>query len=131
MLFNFYCQKEPPFDKVTTCRESSNVPEYFAILREGGEAPKVVVHFRIRKRYSKLLFYFGIIRKRDSNFFAASIGLRIETTDFCLIRARKMTQLVGSDRGSDRSKQKPCQITRLAIGKVNSGHDPRAGGVAS
>jgi hypothetical protein len=90
------------------------VPEYFAVDKEGGEAPKVVVRFRI-------------IRKRDSNFFAASIGLRIETTDFCLIRARKMTQLVGSDR----SKQKPCQITRLAIGKVNSGHDPRAGGVAS
>jgi hypothetical protein len=67
-----------------------NVPEYFAVLREGGEAPKVVVYFRI-------------IRKRDSNFFAASIGLRIETTDFYLIRARKMAQLVGLDR----SKQKP------------------------
>ena len=65
------------------------MPEYFAVLREGGEAPKVVVYFRIRKR--------------DSNFFAASIGLRIETTDFYLIRARKMAQLVGLDR----SKQKP------------------------
>ena len=65
------------------------MPEYFAVLREGGEAPKVVVYFRV-------------IRKRDSNFFAASIGLRIETTDFYLIRARKMAQLVGLDR----SKQK-------------------------
>ena len=44
-----------------------------------------------------------LIPKRDSNFFAASIGLRIETTDFYLIRARKMAQLVGLDR----SKQKP------------------------
>jgi hypothetical protein len=25
MLFNFYCQKDPPFDKVTTCRESSKM----------------------------------------------------------------------------------------------------------
>jgi hypothetical protein len=49
-----------------------------------GEAPKVVVRFRI-------------IRKRDSNFFAGSIGLRIETIDFYLIRVRKMAQLVGSD----------------------------------
>ena len=31
------------------------MPEYFAVLREGGEAPKVVVFFRIiRKRDSKL-----------------------------------------------------------------------------
>ena len=66
------------------------MPGYFAVLREGGEAPKVVVYFRI-------------IRKRDSNFFAASIGLRIETTDSYLIRARKLAQLVGLDR----SKQKP------------------------
>jgi hypothetical protein len=37
------------------CRESSNVLEYFAVLREGGEAPKVVVYFRITgKRDSKL-----------------------------------------------------------------------------
>jgi hypothetical protein len=47
--------------------------------------------------------YLFRVRKRDSNFFAASIGLRIETTDFYLIRARKMAQLVGLDR----SKQKP------------------------
>jgi hypothetical protein len=39
------------------------VPEYFAVLLKGGEAPKVVVYFRI-------------IQKKDSNFFAASIGLR-------------------------------------------------------
>jgi hypothetical protein len=36
-----------------------------------------------------LLFVFRIIRKRDSDFFAASTELRIETTDFYL-RARKM-----------------------------------------
>jgi hypothetical protein len=52
-------------------------------LREGVAKPqKVVVRFRI-------------IRKRDSNFFAASIGLRIETTEFYLIRVRKMAQFVG------------------------------------
>jgi hypothetical protein len=47
--------------------------------------------------------YLFRVRKRDSNFFAASIGLRIETADFYLIRARKMAQLVGLDS----SKQKP------------------------
>jgi hypothetical protein len=46
--------------------------------------------------------YLFRVRKRDSNFFAASIGLRIETADFYLIRARKMAQLVGLDS----SKQK-------------------------
>jgi hypothetical protein len=53
------------------------VPEYFAVYRRVAEPQKVAVRFRI-------------IRKRDSDFFAASIGLRIETTDFYLIRARKI-----------------------------------------
>jgi hypothetical protein len=94
-----------------------NVPEYFAVLREGGEASKVVVYFRI-------------IRKRDSNFFAASIGLRIETTDFYLIRARKMAQLVGLDR----SKQKPYlqrnHSSRDWEGKIR-GAIHRQGGIIS
>ena len=51
------------------CRENSNMPEYFAVLQEGGEAPKIVVCSKI-------------VRKRDSNFFATAIGLRIEITDF-------------------------------------------------
>src|SRR5258707_15123929 len=46
--------------------------------------------------------YLFRVRKRDSNFFAASIGLRIETTDFYLIRARKMAQLVGLESISNR-----------------------------
>ena len=70
---------------------------------KGGEAPKVVVHFRILKKRFRAVVYFRIIRKRDSNFFAAAVGLRIETNDLCLIRARKIAQLVGSDR----RKQKP------------------------
>jgi hypothetical protein len=45
------------------------MPEYFAVLQEGGEAPKIVVCSKI-------------VRKRDSNFFATAIGLRIEITDF-------------------------------------------------
>jgi hypothetical protein len=88
------------------------VPEYFAVLQEGGEAPKVVV-------------YFKIIRKRDSNFFAASIGLRIETTDFYLIRARRMAQLVGLER----RKQKPYlqrNHTFSRFGRLNPGRDPQA-----
>ena len=51
-----------------------NVPEYFAVLQEGGEAPKVVVFFRIiRKRDSKLSFI--LESRKDSNFFAVAIGL--------------------------------------------------------
>jgi hypothetical protein len=73
-----------------TSGERVNAPEYFAVLQESGEAPKVVVCPKI-------------VRKRDSNFFAASIAPRIEATDFYLIRARKIAQLVGLDR----SKQKP------------------------
>jgi len=64
------------------------VPEYFAVLREGGEAPKVVVCFRIIQKKIQI----SLLRRLGS-----------ETTDFCLIRARKMAQLVGLDR----SKQKP------------------------
>jgi hypothetical protein len=37
------------------------VPEYFAVDKEGGEAPKVVVRFRI-------------VRKQIPSFFAASIA---------------------------------------------------------
>ena len=84
-------------------RASNNVPEYFAVLQEGGEASKAVVCFRIiRKKRFKIVVYFRI-RKRDSKFFAALIGLRIETTDFYLIRVRQVAQLVGLER----SKQKP------------------------
>jgi hypothetical protein len=57
------------------------VPEYFAVLQQGGEAPKVVVRFRIKQISISLL----------------SIELRIETTDFYLIRARKRAQLAGLD----------------------------------
>jgi len=53
------------------------VLEYFAVRRRVAESQKVGVSFRINL-------------KRNSDFFAASIGLRIETTDFYLIRAGKM-----------------------------------------
>ena len=46
---------------------------------------------------------FRIVRKTDSKFFAASFGLRSETTDFYLIKARKIAPLVGLDR----NKQEP------------------------
>ena len=61
---------------------SNRCPEYSADYRRVAEPQKVAIRFRI-------------IRKRYSDFFAASIGLRIETTDFYLIRARKRAQLVG------------------------------------
>jgi hypothetical protein len=38
-----------------------------------------------------------LIPKRDSNFFAAFSWIRIKTADSCLIRARQMAQLAGSD----------------------------------
>ena len=51
-------------------------------LQEGGEAPKVVVRFRI-------------IRKQIPISLLRRLGSEIETTDFYLIRARKRAQFVG------------------------------------
>ena len=57
---------------------SNSCPEYSAGYRMVAEPQKeVAVRYRI-------------IRERDSDFFAASIRFRIESTDFYLIRARKM-----------------------------------------
>src|SRR5258708_34569468 len=63
--------------------------------------------------------YLFRVRKRDSKFFAGSIGLRIETTDFYLIRARKMAQLVGL--AAVNKSRTYREITVLAIGKVKAG----------
>jgi hypothetical protein len=65
------------FDRFLVCRVSSRCPNTSRLTR------------RVAK-HQKLLSVLGSIRKTDSHFFAASIGLRIETTDFYLIRARKM-----------------------------------------
>ena len=54
----FLLPKKTPLIWFTVCRVGRNVPEYFAVLREGGEAPKVVVYFRIRKLLS-ILEYSG------------------------------------------------------------------------
>jgi hypothetical protein len=51
--------------------------------------PEYSAGYRTVAELKKLLFVFRIIRKKDSDFFAASTELRIETTDFYL-RARKM-----------------------------------------
>ena len=83
------------------------MPEYFAVDKEGGEAPKVVVRFRI-------------IRKRDSNFFAASIGLRIETTDFYLIRAQKDGSVSGL-RPQLNSSRTYREITRSRDSEIKPG----------
>jgi hypothetical protein len=48
----FLLPKKTPSIWFTVCRVGRNVPGYFAVLREGGEAPKVVVYFRIRKLLS-------------------------------------------------------------------------------
>ena len=69
---------------------SNRCPEYSALYRRVAEPQKVAVRFRINP-------------ENRFPFFAASIGLRIETTDFYLITARKMAQLVGSDRSQTRA----------------------------
>ena len=103
---------------------SANVPEYFAVLQEGGEASKAVVCFRIiRKKRVKVVVY---LESGDSNFFAASIGLRIETTDFYLIRARQVAQLLGLER----SKQRPYlqrNHTFSRFGRLNPGRRSTGG----
>ena len=82
------------------------MPEYFAVCRRVAKPPEVVVRFRI-------------IRKKDSNFFAASIGLRIETTDLYLTRVRKMAQFVGSDAVTKAVPTEKSHV--LAIRKVKIG----------
>ena len=65
------------------------MPGYFAVLHGNSEAPEAVV--------CKICCLFQINPKRDSNFFAVSGWVRIETTDSSLIRARQ-TYLVGGFR---------------------------------
>jgi hypothetical protein len=62
--------------------------------------------------------YLFRVRKRDSNFFAASIGLRIETTDLYLIRVRKMAQLVGLDAVNNSPTYREITRSRDSEGKI-------------
>jgi hypothetical protein len=88
--------------------------------RVSGRCPNTSRLTRRVAKHQKLLSVLGSIRKTDSLFFAVSIGLRIETTDFYLITARKMAQLVGFRPQSNNSRTYR-EITRSRDSEVKSG----------